>query len=101
MCEHTRLRQMVKRAYGYRCQLCFKQFHSKELNAHHILQKQHGGLTIFDNMKPLCFDECHAKVHEGPITHNVRGGLLLIIPMTIQIPKLTLIRQPSLVLAAA
>lgn len=100
MCEHTRLRQMVKRAYGYRCQRCFKIFPKKELNAHHILPRKYGGLTIFDNLKPLCFAECHVRVHDGPITHNIRGELLLIIPMTIQIPNLTLIETPSLVLAA-
>lgn len=100
MCRHNPLKEEVKRAYGYQCQLCFKRFHSKELNAHHILQKKHGGLTIFDNLKPLCFAECHVKVHDGPITHNIRGDLLLIIPSPIKIPNPTLIGTPSLVLAA-
>lgn len=100
MCNHNRLKENVKRAYGYRCQLCFKKFHKKELNAHHILQRKHGGLTIFENLKPLCFAECHAKVHEGPITHNSKGELLLIVPSSIAVPQLEIIEPPPLVLAA-
>lgn len=99
MCQHARLKAEVKEAYDFKCQLCFKQFHPKELNAHHILQRKHGGSTIFDNLKPLCFAECHVKVHEGPITHNTRGQILLIIPPPIETPRLEIITLPPLVLA--
>ncbi len=54
-------------------------FYAKELNVHHILPEEDGGLTVPENLKPLCFTTCHPKVHRDGITHNQLGEVILII----------------------
>jgi hypothetical protein len=103
MCQHSRVKAKVKRDYSFTCQLCFEVFDAKELNAHHILQEEDGGLTVPENLKPLCFAKCHPRVHRYGITHNKFGEVILIIVprQAIIIPLLSLPRQEDRILTLA
>jgi hypothetical protein len=103
MCQPNGVKAKVKRDYSFTCQLCFEVFDAKELNAHHILPKEDGGLTIPENLKPLCFDTCHPKVHRDRITHNKFDEVILIIvqKQAIIIPLFSLPQQEPRTLTLA
>ena len=54
---------------GYQCTQCKKK---GELDAHHIIWKEHGGKDTIENLITLC-KECHRKVHKGKLKLDVEG----------------------------
>ena len=54
---------------GYQCTQCKKK---GELDAHHILWKEHGGKDTIENLITLC-KRCHRKVHKGKLKLDVKG----------------------------
>jgi 5-methylcytosine-specific restriction endonuclease McrA len=55
---------------GYTCQHCSKR--SGRLEAHHIVERSHGGKETLDNLLTLC-DQCHHNLHQGKVTLKVTG----------------------------
>jgi 5-methylcytosine-specific restriction endonuclease McrA len=55
---------------GYQCQQCGK-LHCR-LEAHHIVERSHGGKDTLSNLLTLC-EECHHHLHQGKITLKVTG----------------------------
>ena len=54
---------------GYQCTQCNKK---GNLDAHHIIWKEHGGKDTIENLITLC-KQCHKKVHKGKLKLNVEG----------------------------
>lgn len=103
MCRHNDVKAKVKSDHFFTCRLCLEVFDAKALNAHHVLPEEDGGLTIPENLKPLCFETCHPKVHRELITHNRLGEVILIIVprQAIIIPLLSLPRKKNEILTLA
>ncbi len=55
---------------GYRCQQCRKQH--VRLEAHHIIERSHGGKDTLTNLVTLC-EQCHHRLHQGKIMLKVTG----------------------------
>jgi hypothetical protein len=55
---------------GYTCQHCSER--GVRLEAHHIVERSHGGKDTLDNLLTLC-DQCHHLLHQGKITLKVMG----------------------------
>jgi len=55
---------------GYQCTQCGKK--NIQLDAHHILWKEHGGKDTIQNLITLC-KECHRKVHKGKLKLDFSG----------------------------
>jgi len=53
----------------YQCTQCNKK---SNLDAHHIIWKEHGGKDTIENLITLC-KQCHKKVHQGKLKLNVEG----------------------------
>jgi len=53
----------------YQCTQCNKK---SNLDAHHIIWKEHGGKDTIENLITLC-KQCHKKVHKGKLKLNVEG----------------------------
>jgi hypothetical protein len=54
----------------YTCQQCGKQ--KIRLEAHHLVERSHGGKETLANLLTLC-EQCHHRLHEGKITLKVTG----------------------------
>ena len=54
----------------YQCTQCGKK--NTNLDAHHIIWKEHGGKDTIENLITLC-KQCHEKVHKGKLKLNVEG----------------------------
>jgi hypothetical protein len=55
---------------GYQCQHCGK--HQVRLEAHHLIERSHGGKDTLTNLVTLC-EQCHHRLHQGKITLKVTG----------------------------
>jgi RRXRR protein/HNH endonuclease len=55
---------------GYTCQHCGKR-HCR-LEAHHLVERSHGGKDTLSNLLTLC-ERCHHQLHEGKLTLKVAG----------------------------
>ncbi len=55
---------------GYVCQHCRKR--NVRLEAHHIVERSHGGKDTLSNLLTLC-DQCHHHLHQGKITLKATG----------------------------
>ena len=53
----------------YKCTQCNKK---GNLDAHHIIWKEHGGKNTIENLITLC-KQCHKKIHKGKLKLNVEG----------------------------
>lgn len=47
---------------GKRCAVCGEEKNLNEMEAHHIVEHQHGGTTTPDNCEMLCYP-CHKEIH--------------------------------------
>jgi hypothetical protein len=56
---------------GYQCTQCGKK--NVQLDAHHIIWKEHGGKDTISNLLTLC-RPCHRKVHQGKLSLDVSGA---------------------------
>ncbi|MBC8233817.1 HNH endonuclease, partial [bacterium] len=56
---------------GYQCTQCEKK--NIQLDAHHIIFKEHGGKDTISNLLTLC-RPCHRKVHQGKLSLDVEGA---------------------------
>ena len=56
---------------GYQCTQCEKK--NIQLDAHHIIFKEHGGKDTISNLLTLC-RSCHRKVHQGKLSLDVEGA---------------------------
>ena len=56
---------------GYQCTQCEK--NKIQLDAHHIIWKEHGGKDTISNLLTLC-RRCHRKVHQGKLSLDVEGA---------------------------
>ena len=68
MDENLRIATLMRD--GYQCTQCEKK--NRNLDAHHIVWKEHGGKDTILNLLTLC-KGCHRKVHKGKLKLDVRG----------------------------
>ena len=57
------LREDVLNAHGRKCVRCGKKDEDEKLQMHHIKPQSLGGLTVKENLLPLC-QICHTKTHK-------------------------------------
>lgn len=72
--DSTRLDENLRMAClmrdGYTCQYCKKG--EVRLEAHHIVERSHGGKDTLENLLALC-EKCHHNLHQGKIMLKVTG----------------------------
>lgn len=57
------LRKEIKWENQHKCQICLEQMKKNKLNLHHVCSKAAGGLSIKENLIPLCIEH-HSRLHE-------------------------------------
>ena len=64
--------QALLAIWGYQCAMpgCS---HRRFIEMHHIKEWEHGGMTDFDNLIPLC-SSCHSQVSHGVVTIERQGA---------------------------
>ncbi len=61
--------EALKSKYGYACLCCGRKEPEIILVADHVIPQARGGLTVVDNMQPLC-RSCNARKHAKTIDYR-------------------------------